>query len=176
MEIERHLTAPCAARTLFPYVDDLAAYPTWMRLVHRVEPSSTPPTGAPAGAPADPPAWDVELRARLGPFARSKRLRMVRTVHEPFGRVVFERSELDGREHAPWVLRVELSEVAAGAGPAAGSTPDEAAAVEPVTELTMSLHYGGRLWTGAALQRVLDDAVRQGSDELLALVSGTPRR
>ena len=26
--------------------------------------------------------WDVELRARLGPLARSKRLRMVRTVRD----------------------------------------------------------------------------------------------
>ena len=32
------------------------------------------------------PAWRVELRARVGPFARSKQLRMVRTVHEP-GRI-----------------------------------------------------------------------------------------
>jgi hypothetical protein len=168
MEIERHLTAPCAAQVLFPHVDDLAAYPAWMRLVHRVEPSTT--------APSSVPAWDVELRARLGPFARSKRLRMVRTAHEPFVRVVFERSELDGREHAPWVLRAELAERSAAARRADGSTLDEGAGPDPVTELTMNLRYGGRLWTGAALQRVLDDAVRQGSDELLAIVSGTPRR
>jgi hypothetical protein len=157
MEIERHLDAPCPARTLFAHVDDLSAYPVWMRLVHRVEP--LPPTGH------GHPAWDVELRAQLGPFARSKRLRMVRTVHEPFGRVVFERDELDGRDHAPWVLSVELHEETAADGGARART-----------RLTMLLHYGGGLWSGAVLERALDDEVRRGSEALLRLVSEPPRR
>ncbi len=157
MEIERHLDAPCPATTLFAHVDDLAAYPVWMRLVHRVE-------SLPATERGDP-AWDVELRARLGPFARSKRLRMVRTVHEPFERVVFERDELDGRDHAPWVLSVELREEPASDGDA-----------DPHTRLTMLLHYGGGLWSGAVLERALDDEVRRGSETLLRLVSEPPRR
>jgi hypothetical protein len=157
MEIERHLDAPCSARTLFAHVDDLSAYPGWMRMVHRVEP--LPP------AECGHPAWDVELRAQLGPFARSKRLRMVRTVREPFERVVFERDELDGRDHAPWVLSAALAEVPVAAGDG-----------HPRTRLTMLLHYGGGLWTGAVLERALDDEVRRGSEALLRLVSEPPRR
>ncbi len=34
----------------------------------------------------------------------------------------------------------------------------------------MTLTYGGNLWTGAVLQRVLDDEVTKGSDSLLLLV------
>ena len=49
----------------------------------------------------EPPVWDAELRARLGPLARSKRLRMVRTVHDSQRRVVrFERQELLARLRA----------------------------------------------------------------------------
>jgi hypothetical protein len=47
--------------------------------------------------------WDVELRARLGPLARSKRLRMVRTVRDPETfTATFERDQADGRNHSPW--------------------------------------------------------------------------
>ena len=100
------------------------------------------------------PAWSVELRAKVGPFARSKRLRMVRTEHVPERLVVFARGEVDGRDHAAWVLRAELAELAGGA-----------------TELTMHLAYDGTLWTGGLLERVLDDQVRQGRDGLSRLVA-----
>lgn len=158
MELERHLDAPCTATELFAHVEDLADYPPWMGLVHRV--AALPPT------PHGDPAWDVELRAQVGPFARSKRLRMVRAVHDPPHCVVFEREELDGRDHAPWVLRVDLHEAPRAADPAA-PIGDGA----PLTRLTMRLHYGGGLWTGAALQRVLDDEVRRGSAALLTMVT-----
>ena len=144
MEIVRTLVAPCDADVLYPYVDDLAVYPTWMRLVHHVD------------AVADG-VWDVELRARVGPFARSKRLRMARTAHDRPTCAVFERAEADGREHAPWTLRADLRPVEAFESPA--------------TELTMTLRYGGSLWTGAVLERVLDDQVAAGSAALLDIVS-----
>lgn len=152
MEIVRRLTAPCSPDVLFRHVDDLDAYPPWMGLIHDVErdPASSD----------DTPAWEVELRATVGPFARSKRLRMQRTELVEDERVLFERSEVDGRDHAPWVLRVELD---------SRTTPDGA----PSTELTMTLRYGGNLWTGAVLQRVLDDQVAAGSDALLDLVGAS---
>ncbi|MFN3257585.1 MAG: SRPBCC family protein [Ilumatobacter sp.] len=142
MEIVRTLVAPCSADALYPYVEDLAVYPTWMRLVHQVE-------------PVDVGVWDVELRARVGPFARSKRLRMARTDHVRPTCAVFERAEADGREHAPWTLRADLQ-------------PDGESST---TELTMTLRYGGGLWTGAVLERVLDDQVAAGSAALLDIVS-----
>ncbi len=151
MEITRELIVPATVERTFGLVDDLTEYPTWMRMVH-----GATPTVEPLDGPSDPgrPAWIVELRAQVGPFARSKRLRMVRSVHDPLERVRFERAECDGRAHAPWTLEVGL-EPAPG-GPEA-------------TSLTMRLHYGGRLFTGAVLQRVLDDEIERGSDELIRL-------
>lgn len=146
MEIRRSLVTRCAPADLFVHVDDLAAYRSWMPLVHDVAASEPDPAGR--------PAWDVELQAQVGPFARSKRLRMVRTAHDPPTAVRFERAELDGRSHASWQLDVAL-------------TTDG----DHTTHLVMVLAYGGRLWTGAVLQRVLDDQVDEGSRRLLALVA-----
>jgi hypothetical protein len=81
---------------------------------------------------------------------------MRRTFHDVDRLAVFERSEDDGRRHSPWVLRAEL--VTDGADP-----------IE--TTLIMTLTYGGSLWTGPVLEKVLDDQVRRGSDALLALVT-----
>lgn len=120
-----------------------------MPLVHDVDPIPGPDDA--------PPAWIVELQAKVGPFTRSKRLRMVRTVHRPGERVRFERSEADDRSHAPWVLTADLEPLG------------------DATRLTMTLRYGGRLWTGGVLERVLDDQVRQGSETLLDLVTSPTR-
>jgi hypothetical protein len=149
MEIRRSLSAPCGPEELFAWVEDLARYPEWMRLVHHVDRALDDSAA---------PAWQVELRAQVGPFARSKVLRMVRTEHDVPNRVTFERSEVDGRDHSPWTLCATVDPDAAG------------------STLTMELRYGGSLWSGAVLQRVLDDAVRRGSEELLELVSAEPRR
>ncbi|MEM9515242.1 MAG: SRPBCC family protein [Actinomycetota bacterium] len=149
MHVEHTLDAPVAPTRLFEEVADLARYRGWMPLVHEVVPLPSDPSG---------PAWEVELRAAVGPLARSKRLRMVRTTHEPMTRAVFTRREDDGREHAPWVLTTKID------------------AIDGQSRLTMTLDYGGRLWTGAVLQGVLDRAVRDGSVALLQLVTEeTPR-
>lgn len=147
MEIVRSLTAEVAPQALFVHVDDLEDYPAWMPLIHHVERLAT---DSESGAPA----WMVELRAQVGPFARSKRLRMERTELEQDRIAVFERREADGRTHAAWVLRADLQ--ADGDGR---------------TVLTMTMTYGGSLWAGPILERVLDDQVRRGSDRLLALVN-----
>jgi hypothetical protein len=144
MDASGALTAPCAPEQLWPFVDDLSTYPAWTDLVH---------DAVPLAADGERPAWQVELRARIGRFARSKRLRMVRTRcdHEA-GEVVFERVELDGRRHAPWVLTALIE--ATGEG----------------SVLTMRLHYGGTLWTGGVLERVLADQITASRARLLALV------
>jgi Polyketide cyclase / dehydrase and lipid transport len=144
MDVTADLLAPCSPKRLFGWVDDLAHYPEWLDIVPRAT-----PVDAREGDPG--PAWSVDLRGRLGPFARSKRLRMVRTVHEPPMRVRFERLEHDGRRHSPWVLE-------------AGIAPDGAA-----SRLTMRLHYGGSL-VGPLVERLLADEIRQSKPRLLALV------
>ncbi len=149
MEITERLELPCAPSELFPHIDDLERYPSWMRLVHAAERVDDPD---------DRPAWTVELRARVGPLARSKRLRMVRSETVADQLVVFERAELDGRVHARWALRAELEPTPAGSA------------------LTMRLSYSGSLWTGGLLDRVLEDEIRRGSASLIALVTaGTTR-
>ena len=127
---------------LFEQVATLEHYPPWMRLVHRVEPLA---------ADDGRPAWWVELRARVGPFARSKQLRMVRTVCEPDRRARFERIQPDDREHAEWVLDATVRDAVAG------------------SVLTMHLGYSGELWSASVLGRILDDEVRRGTDALSAM-------
>lgn len=142
------LTAPTDA--VFAHVAELHAYPAWLALVHTAEPAAAHPDD-------QGPAWIVELRAKIGPFARSKRLRMVRAEHDPPRAVAFERAETDGREHARWALRVELTELAH--------------ARVATTRLTMHLAYDGALWTGGLLERALDDQVRRGKAGLAELLS-----
>jgi hypothetical protein len=138
-----------SAAELFEHVATLDRYPAWMRLVHRVE--ALPPDDG-------RPAWRVELRARVGPFARSKQLRMVRTVHEPPHRVRFERVQDDDRDHAAWILGANVSDVDGG------------------SRLVTELSYSGKLWGSAVLERVLEDEIRRGKEALTGLVSVEPTR
>jgi len=123
-----------------PYVSDLARYPQWMPLVHSADASGED-------------AWDVELRAKVGVFARSKRLRMKRTVFSD-SLLVFERDEIDGRRHSPWLMRVSLA-------------PSEAGSI-----VTIDLSYGGNLWTAGVLDRVLASQVDAGKKGLANVVHG----
>lgn len=152
VDVHASLDAPCAPTDLFVFVDDLARYPGWIDLVHRaerVDPNDTLEVPGPA-------EWQIELRGRIGPLTRSKRLRMQRTVHDADACVaVFERHEVDGRRHSPWVLRAEVVPVGAGSA------------------LRMHLHYGGALWTGGVLERALADQIRDGRERLLTLVNAT---
>jgi hypothetical protein len=129
-------------------VEDLSRYVAWFGGVQRAEPDGA--------VPGDPgPAWRVDLRGRLGPLARVKRLRMVRTAHEPPASVRFERREDDGRAHSPWVLTADVRAVPGG------------------SRLDVGLHYGGGLF-GPVLERLLADEVARAKPRLLALVTEAP--
>lgn len=153
MEIVAEMDANCAPEELFAWVDDLARYPDWLEIVTRAEPAD-----GPDGGTGGQRAWAVDLRARIGPLARSKRLRMVRTICDPPRQVRFERTEVDGRSHSPWTLEVDV------VGHAAAS------------HLTMRLRYGGGLF-GPVLDRVLRDEINRSRERLARLVengSGRP--
>ena len=150
VELTADLSAPCAPDELFGWIDDLGQYPQWMGLVHIATPTESLPTGE--------PVWDVELRARVGPFARSKRLTMARTICERNGRVVFERHETDGRDHSMWRLAARVER----AGERATGS-----------KLEMQLHYGGSLWTGGLMERVLHDEINRSRDRLVRLIAET---
>jgi hypothetical protein len=133
-----------APAAVFEHLATLDRYPTWMRLVHRVDPVD-PDEGR--------PTWWVELRARVGVFTRSKQLRMVRTILEPDTRVRFERVQPDERDHAAWVMTASTEPVGAA------------------TRVLVHLEYGGSLWTGGLLERVLEEEVRRGQEALRRLVT-----
>lgn len=151
MDVHASLVAPCDADVLFGLVDDLSVYPHWVDLVHRADALSASEWDVVSDA-----VWLVELRARIGPLARSKRLRMKRTEHDVIARrVVFTRAEADARRHSAWILTADVTPVAEGAS------------------LTMHLHYGGGLWTGGVLERALADQITSGRARLAALASAT---
>ena len=143
MDVTAELRCDASLPALHAVIADLGTYPRWLDIVGSAEPA--------AGAEGDGgPAWAVVLRASVDPLRRSKRLRMVRTVDD-HAHVSFERRELDGRSHSPWVLDARLVEVAGA------------------TALTMRLHYGGSLWL-PVLDRLLADEIERSRPRLVALV------
>ena len=125
---------------------DQTTYEHWLDLVDRVE--ATEPADGDAG-----PAYAVTLIAKIGPFARRKRLRMVRTDSGDDG-ATFERREIDGRDHSSWILGAHASEA------------------DP-TSVTMRLAYGGGLWSDA-LAGVLENQIAGAVDALAVYAERTP--
>ncbi|MEO6987613.1 MAG: SRPBCC family protein [Aquihabitans sp.] len=147
MDVVAELVAPCSPAELYHWVEDLELYPQWLEIVTRA-------------VRLDDDVWEIDLRGRLGPLARSKRLQMVRTVHDG-ATARFERVESDGRDHSPWVLEVVVApnnEVDGDAGEHSEGT-----------HLRMHLHYGGGLF-GPVLERLLRDEIERSRERLLALV------
>ena len=173
MDIEASLTTSASVEAVLAHVDDLAAYPKWMSLVH----SATRVADAPEST------WNVELRASVGPFARSKRLRLVRTAYDhgdatlgtthggDVRRIVFERRETDGRTHAMWRLTVVVTGGGANAGtmPTAPTVPT--AATGGGTNLVMQLHYDGRFFVGV-VESILQQHIDAGRKRLSELLAG----
>lgn len=139
MKLTTSVDLSASPEALFPFVSDLAHYPRWLGIIASVVPS-------------DPDGYIVELRGRLGPFARSKRLRMVQVANDTPRRAVFERSELDGREHAMWRLAAELEPIEAG------------------VRLQMDLGYSGTLY-GPVVERLLAAEIEQAKVRLAQLVA-----
>ena len=146
MDVVASVDVPVSVEKLFDYVADLANYQSWLEFVHKVD--------AISDAGDTDATWQVELRARLGVLARSKRLRMTRTVCEAPRLVVFERREQDSRRHAEWVLRAKVSANATGA------------------RLETNLHYSGSLFTGGLLERALTEQIKTGRERLNQQLSG----
>ena len=144
MDVAANVDVPVSVEILFGYVSDLKNYESWLEMVHSVKPVSDV-----AITSHDLDTWIVELRARLGPFARSKRLRMVRKICEAPYCVVFERAENDGRNHSAWVLSATVSQTDSG------------------SSLQMNLHYSGSLFTGGLLERALADQIEKGREKLI---------
>ena len=139
MDIRVDVNLPCSAKELWPFIDDLAQYPSWMGLVHTVVPEGEG-------------VWQVELRGKIGPFARSKRLRMIQVETSEPHHIRFERQENDGRSHSDWVLDAQVTEV--------GSA----------STLNMTLQYSGRLFS-SVVERALHDEIEASKQRLRKLVA-----
>jgi len=138
VDIRVDVNLPCSAKELLPFIDDLAQYPSWMGLVHTVVPEGEG-------------VWQVELRGKIGPFARSKRLRMIQVETSEPHHIRFERQENDGRSHSDWVLDAQVTEV--------GSA----------STLNMTLRYSGRLFS-SVVERALHDEIEASKQRLRELV------
>jgi carbon monoxide dehydrogenase subunit G len=146
MHVQSSVTLVASTPEVFPFVSHLDRYQEWMPLVHRAHHDSDD-------------AWVVELRAKVGPFARSKRLRMQRTeCVEPTspledGYVVFVRRELDGKSHSPWILTVRIHAKNGG------------------SRVDVDLEYQGSLWSGGILEQVLNNNIDAGREGLRRVTS-----
>jgi len=139
VDIRVDVNLPCSAKELLPFIDDLAQYPSWMGLVHTVISEGED-------------VWQVELRGKIGPFARSKRLRMIQVETSEPHHIRFERQENDGRSHSDWVLDAQVTEV--------GSA----------STLNMTLRYSGRLFS-SVVERALHDEIEASKQRLRELVA-----
>jgi carbon monoxide dehydrogenase subunit G len=139
MKYSSSVKLPVSQNVVRPFITDLDKYPEWMPLVHQVEPDGDQ-------------SWNVELRAKVGVFARSKRLRMTRTVLSDSA-VVFERDEQDGRQHSPWTMKIDLVDRGVHC------------------DVTIHLSYGGSLWIPGVLDRVLASHVDAGKVGLARTVT-----
>lgn len=129
-----------SSESVFDVVADLDRYPAWMGIVH-------------SSHEVGDGAWQVELRARVGPFARSKRLRMERVTTTRPHHVRFERRENDGRTHGEWILDVKIEQLGTR------------------SRLEMVLSYSGRLWS-SVVEKVLHDEIEASKSRLAELVAG----
>lgn len=149
MKIEVVHDIPASPQQILVWMSDLETFPQWTNLLHHVESQDA--------SPDHDRAWQVELRGRIGPFARSKRLRMVRVDTDSPDHLRFERRELDGIEHGSWILDVRVE-------PSGGET----------SRVRVVFEYRGRLWSGA-MERLLRDEIESSKRRLTDLVTRGPQ-
>lgn len=140
---------PVSAHVLESVIGDLTTYPRWMGLVHSVSPAD------------DLGGYRVELRGKIGPFARSKVLRMERM--DDSGRIRFVRRELDGRAHGRWELEAQIT-----------SSQITSSQTSSESTLTMTLLYEGRWWT-SVVEKLLSEEVEASKIRLRDVVLGVGR-
>ena len=90
-----------SSEQIFSALSDLANYKNWLGFIDTIDT---------VDADGGSACWIVTLRAQVGPFARLKKLRMVR-VEEDFPELIrFSRKETDSKDHSDWDLHVTINE------------------------------------------------------------------
>ena len=142
--IEIRVNAP--VEKVFETLRDLIIFQTLLEFVDSVEPETSE-------SDSELAAWQVTLRARIGPLSRMKRLRMVRTKNITNSHIIFSREETDGKDHADWTLKIGLSSLDA-----------------KESTIALEIAYGGKLWSGSvdkALYSEIESAQKK-LDEILS--------
>ena len=103
---------------IFATLKDLANYQNWLGFIDTVDTD---------GGDA---SWIVTLRAQVGPFARLKKLRMMRVEELVPESIRFSRRETDSKDHSDWDLHVTINEKE-GVG----------------CSVQMVVSYSGRFWS-----------------------------
>ena len=108
-------------------------------------------------------SWTVILLAKIGPLARSKKLRMIQTesstLDDGSHSVKFERSEVgDKAEYATWKFSAEVFEVQGE---------------RSTCEVDIYLEYGGSLWNDN-LGFILDKYISRSIDSLAQVSNSQP--
>ncbi|MEG3586154.1 MAG: SRPBCC family protein [Actinomycetota bacterium] len=133
------LTVKAAPDDAFNAFRDLENYLKWLSFIDSVK---TVESGN------EDLSWIVVLRSQLGPFARMKKLRMVKNSEVPNSSVSFSRVELDGKEHSSWDLEVICH-----------------SASEDSTEVKLTVSYSGKFWS-RALEAVFNSQVEDAKIRL----------
>jgi len=125
-------------------VADLPGYPSWHGMVKKVEP--------------DGEGWLVDLVGKVGPFSRSKQVRLVRADEgdEAPGEVRFVRVERDREDHSRW-------ELVAAVDPPAGEGP---------CMLRFNLRYDGSSPLAGMLEPLIRAEVHRSADRLRQRLAG----
>ncbi len=103
---------------IFATLKDLANYQSWLGFIDTVD------------TDGGDTSWIVTLRAQVGPFARLKKLRMVRVEEHVPESIRFSRRETDSKDHSDWDLHVTINEKE-GVG----------------CSVQMVVSYSGRFWS-----------------------------
>lgn len=106
---------------VFTALRDLETYTEWLSFIDSIEKVEIQ---------GEDQSWIVVLRSQLGPFARMKKLRMVKSSEHLGRSVCFSRSEVDAKEHSSWDLEVSCSSL------------DDAN-----TKVALTVSYGGKFWS-----------------------------
>ncbi len=90
-----------SSEQIFSALSDLANYKNWLGFIDTIDTVDADGSGA---------CWIVTLRAQVGPFARLKKLRMVRAEEDFPESIQFSRRETDSKDHSDWDLHVTINE------------------------------------------------------------------
>ncbi len=115
------LTVKASSEVVFNAFRDLENYLEWLSFIDSVDPITNGNGDL---------SWIVVLRSQVGPFARMKKLRIVKNNEVTNSFISFSRVELDEKEHSSWDLEVTCQPVS-----------------DDSTRVKLTVSYSGKFWS-----------------------------